>query len=174
MAELVIGELFELFSTDEIFQLDTSESPEIWSGQNRRAGHCHVVSLLVHNLCGGKIMCGRVNLNNHRSVVHYWNELPGGIVVDFTWSQFPQGGSYVVGIFDATSEALNTTTQAKYAVLALRALEWRLGRPTDPYKAMVRDAWKIIASEMHIGELGFVACVQELVNELKFSEQGVE
>lgn len=51
------------------------------------AGQCTVSSLLIQRHCGGDIVRCKVG-GEYKRVVHYFNELPGGVKIDVTGGQF--------------------------------------------------------------------------------------
>src|SRR5437868_3133593 len=70
--------------------------PHVWSPETRgndrytgdhpAAGQCVVSSLLIQRHCGGEII--RCHVGGDYGVVHYFNELEGGVKVDVTGAQF--------------------------------------------------------------------------------------
>jgi hypothetical protein len=77
--------------------------PESWNeetlgnekrhGTHKAAGQCIVSSLLVQRHCGGIIV--RCNVGRTYNIaVHYFNELPGGVMIDTTRAQFKSVSPY--------------------------------------------------------------------------------
>jgi hypothetical protein len=64
---------------------------EPWSPGNPSWGHCDISALLVHDLFGGDLVVGEVDLAGERQGHHWWNALPSGIQLDVTHEQFRRG-----------------------------------------------------------------------------------
>lgn len=60
---------------------------ERFTGKHPAAGQCTVSSLLIQRHCGGKIVRTEVG-SGYAGIVHYFNELDGGIKIDVTGGQF--------------------------------------------------------------------------------------
>lgn len=68
---------------------ETSMDPAGWTPRNPLWGHCAVVALVAQNVFGGKLLRALLAGTPFAAMgSHYWNELPNGIRVDFTMSQF--------------------------------------------------------------------------------------
>lgn len=71
---------------------DTAQNPIKENGP--ASGQCCVSSMIIQDLFGGELLRAEMStfdaLTNGRdeTIVHYWNELPGGVWVDSTRSQF--------------------------------------------------------------------------------------
>ncbi len=60
-----------------------------WVPDNPLWAHCAIISLLAHNIFGGKVIRGKINLKGRKDpVTHYWNILPDGKLKDFSSPQF--------------------------------------------------------------------------------------
>ena len=76
----------------ECARADTSVAPQMWNAENPLFGHCAAAALITQDFLGGKILSSyfpeewKERLGSRS---HYWNVLPGGEVVDFSKSQFP-------------------------------------------------------------------------------------
>lgn len=64
---------------------------EPWRPENPAWGHCDISTLLVHDLFGGRLLVGEVDLDGRPQGHHWWNELPSGIQLDVTHEQFRHG-----------------------------------------------------------------------------------
>ncbi|WP_234343706.1 YunG family protein [Streptomyces sp. NRRL F-5123] len=64
---------------------------EAWSPGNPAWGHCDISALLVHDLLGGDLVVGEVDLAGDRQGYHWWNALPSGLQIDVTKEQFRRG-----------------------------------------------------------------------------------
>jgi hypothetical protein len=64
---------------------------EPWQPGNPAWGHCDISALLVHDLFGGRLLVGEVDLDGSPQGFHWWNELPSGIQLDVTREQFRRG-----------------------------------------------------------------------------------
>ena len=73
---------------------DTSDDPDEWSEDNPARGQCGVTALLVRDLLGGEILIANVLRDGERVERHAWNQLPSGVSVDLTRSQFANGEEY--------------------------------------------------------------------------------
>ncbi|WP_329181572.1 YunG family protein [Streptomyces sp. NBC_01477] len=62
-----------------------------WRPENPAWGHCDISALLVHDLFGGDLMLGEVQLAGEQHGFHWWNALPSGIQLDVTLEQFRRG-----------------------------------------------------------------------------------
>jgi hypothetical protein len=62
-----------------------------WSPENPAWGHCDISALIVHDLFGGDLMVGEVDLDGTRQGHHWWNALPSGMHLDVTREQFRRG-----------------------------------------------------------------------------------
>lgn len=71
----------------KICRADTQQSKKEWSVANPFQGHCAVVSLLVQDILGGKILWATLE-GTGWSGNHYWNLLPNEEEIDFTAEQF--------------------------------------------------------------------------------------
>jgi hypothetical protein len=58
------------------------------SGTHPAAGQCTVSSLLIQRHCGGVIVRCEVGGSTYARVIHYFNELDHGVIVDVTRAQF--------------------------------------------------------------------------------------
>jgi len=68
---------------------ETSQDPDGWTPQNPLWAHCAKVSVLAHALFGGDIIVSVIIApRKFKSVRHYRNIFPDGIVEDFTSDQF--------------------------------------------------------------------------------------
>lgn len=87
-----------------------------WNSKNPSFGQCAVTSLIVNDICGGKIV---FNKDYH----HYWNVLDDGTVVDFTKDQFgkevsiPQQGEASREYILESEAAHRALTPARYKLL---------------------------------------------------------
>ncbi|MFJ5551421.1 hypothetical protein [Streptomyces sp. NPDC093225] len=74
---------------------DTSTPPELsgigWSPDNPSWGHCDITALLVHDLFGGDLVVGEVDVDGTAEGYHWWNRLPNGVELDLTREQFRRG-----------------------------------------------------------------------------------
>jgi len=71
---------------------DTAYKPDSWSATNPLFGHCAVIALIAEDFFGGKIKRGifpKEWQKGFHSKFHYWNELEGGLIADFSQGQFP-------------------------------------------------------------------------------------
>lgn len=95
-AKVTIEQFKELLPL--ICDRETSQDPDNWTLENPLWGHCAVVSLIAQNLFGGELLRGSLmNVSGFEHMrSHYWNKLDGGIVADFTSSQFK--GNYPRGL----------------------------------------------------------------------------
>lgn len=67
---------------------DTAQPHDgVWSHINPAKGQCAVSTMVVKDYFGGDVVRG-VTRNG---VVHYWNQLEGGVWLDTTHSQFGDG-----------------------------------------------------------------------------------
>lgn len=83
-----------------------------WSSDNPSYGQCAITSIVVQDLCGGKIMkcmCDEVS--------HYYNEIDGKII-DYTKDQFKNIPNYELGE-ERTKKYLlsNEDTKKRYMIL---------------------------------------------------------
>jgi hypothetical protein len=67
------------------------QAREPWHPGNPAWGHCDISALLVHDLFGGRLLVGKVDLDGRPQGHHWWNELPSGIRLDVTREQFRRG-----------------------------------------------------------------------------------
>ncbi len=67
---------------------ETSAAPN-WSRQNPAQGQCAVTALIVQDFFGGRLLKTKAQVGE--GISHIYNELPNGVVVDLTASQFPKG-----------------------------------------------------------------------------------
>lgn len=89
------------------FQQETSERQDDWNEDFPSTGHCHLVSLILHELFGGRILKGTVN----GEIIHYWNVIDD-VSIDATFDQFVRVDS-ISDVVDATLEELTTPTTLK-------------------------------------------------------------
>ncbi len=71
---------------------DTSypDSGDQWRPENPSRNQCGT-ALVVHDLLGGEIILGDVEVQGRKTGNHYWNRLPDGTELDFTADQFLPG-----------------------------------------------------------------------------------
>lgn len=108
---------------DRVFAPDTA-APGTPAGGAPCAGHCAIVSIIVHHLCGGEFVSATVG-----GVSHWFNRIQQGAVdVDLTGDQF-DGLAHVRGalagrLYPGTRvrkfSDLNAETLARAAVFAER------------------------------------------------------
>lgn len=65
----------------------TSGQPSKWTPENPAWGQCGVTALVVQDFFGGKLLRGWIESEEYIGS-HYWNLLPNGREIDFTWEQF--------------------------------------------------------------------------------------
>ncbi len=70
-----------------------------WSEENPSAGQCEPTSLIIQDICGGKIVVSY-------DVGHYWNQLPNGDEIDFTNGQFKEGRLKIKTQGEASRDAM--------------------------------------------------------------------
>ena len=73
---------------------DDTRGNERAFGKHPAAGQCTVSSLLIQKHCGGKIVRCEVGATGYSGIVHYFNELEGGVKVDVTGGQFKAISAY--------------------------------------------------------------------------------
>jgi len=59
-----------------------------WHPDNAARGQCGVTALVLHDLFGGELVLGEVEVDGERTGVHYWNRFGTGVEVDLTRGQF--------------------------------------------------------------------------------------
>ncbi|WP_157254866.1 YunG family protein [Nonomuraea typhae] len=64
---------------------------EQWRRDNPGRGQCGTTALVVQDLLGGDLILGEVHVDGAKVWNHYWNRLPDGTEVDFTFDQFQPG-----------------------------------------------------------------------------------
>lgn len=69
--------------------IDTTFCPDDYAGQDPAYGQCGVTSVYLHIDYGALLWGGTVGDRGH-----YWATL-NGVVLDYTWRQFPAGSSIV-------------------------------------------------------------------------------
>jgi len=99
----------------DAFRLDTSQLQSVWADDNPSVGHCHVVSLIINERHGGRILLGYTEADD----LHYWNVV-SGVTIDATRDQF-LAGTVFDHIEDATDEVVDEITGFKRDLLAARA-----------------------------------------------------
>lgn len=67
---------------------------EKFTGTHPAAGQCTVSALLIQRHCGGDIIRCQVGGDSYRRVVHYFNELDGGVKIDVAGGQFDLRSPY--------------------------------------------------------------------------------
>lgn len=67
---------------------------EKFTGDHPAAGQCTVSALLIQRHCGGDIIRCQVGGDSYRRVVHYFNELDGGVKIDVAGGQFDRRSPY--------------------------------------------------------------------------------
>lgn len=77
------------WATDTCSPDDQAREP--WQPDNPAWGHCDITALLVHDLFGGLLVLGEVDLDGRPQGYHWSNELPSGIRLDLTREQFRRG-----------------------------------------------------------------------------------
>ncbi len=105
----------------EICSRETSSDPNGYTDTNPLWGHGAVVALLVQDVFGGDLL--RASLEGTpfaKMRSHYWNRLPGGMVLDFTASQF--GEVYPISFSQAEVRSRdyvlsNQETKTRYELL---------------------------------------------------------
>lgn len=91
MVSLALGDLVR--AIPEVWCPETRGN-ESYTGDHPAAGQCVVSSLLIQRHCGGDIIRCQVGGESWRRVVHYFNELPGGVKIDVTGAQFDRRSPY--------------------------------------------------------------------------------
>lgn len=64
---------------------ETSAFPDLWSQSNPAVGQCLPTAWIAKEKLGGRVMQG---FWQPLRLIHFWNILPSGEVLDFTSSQF--------------------------------------------------------------------------------------
>lgn len=69
---------------------DTCDPADLadWRPDNPARGQCGVTTLVLHDLFGGELVLGEVQVAGERTGVHYWNRFGAGVEVDLTREQF--------------------------------------------------------------------------------------
>lgn len=101
------------------FSKETSQGKGEWLENNPVYGHCALASLIVQDWLGGEIAPVWANTPDGRQIKHF-NNLIGGITIDATVAQFPQGTEFIKREFggDVRQELLkHKDTQEKYLIL---------------------------------------------------------
>ena len=119
---------------DQVTAVDTNA----WTPNNPLIGHCAVVTLLAQNLFGGEIL--RTTLENTEFAnmgSHYFNLLPGFIMMDFTAPQFGSRYPLLPPPEKRTREYLlsNPDTKLRYKLLV-----WRLVRLLSNNNPLMNDS----------------------------------
>lgn len=68
-----------------------------WHPGNPARGQCGVTALVLHDLFGGELVFGDVQVNGERTGGHWWNRFSAGLEVDLTRRQFGPQESVVGG-----------------------------------------------------------------------------
>jgi hypothetical protein len=69
---------------------DTCDPSDLadWRPDNPARGQCGVTTLVLHDLFGGELVLGEVQVAGERTGVHYWNRFGAGVEIDLTREQF--------------------------------------------------------------------------------------
>ena len=114
----------------------TSNDDRGWTPENPLYAHCAVVSLVAQDLFGGELL--RASLLPYPEFAHmgshYWNQLPDGNGIDFTYPQFFGRRPPLVGklksreyvLYDPKTKAPRQI-MGRYKLLALRLASIRSG-----------------------------------------------
>lgn len=79
-----------------------------------------MTALVVHDLLGGELILGDVQVHGRKIGHHYWNRLPDGTEVDLTADQFCPGEVVVNGEAVARPADAPRRHRAQYELLRLR------------------------------------------------------
>jgi len=90
----------------------------LWSPDNPAKGHCAVVSMIIQDYFGGKII--RCFVDDPEQVVHYYNSTTKGDI-DLTWGQFSEHCVKYAIRPAAYEEYVFSDTLLKYKMLKDRA-----------------------------------------------------
>ncbi|MDI2125760.1 YunG family protein [Yinghuangia seranimata] len=109
-----------------------------WLSGNPAWGHCDITTLVVHDLFGGELMLGSVELDGRPRGYHWWNRLSSGVELDMTHEQFVLGEQVVGGrAVERPSGPLKVRAD-EYALLRVRVGQ-ALGRTLPPSINLVAD-----------------------------------
>ncbi|GLW27932.1 YunG family protein [Actinoplanes regularis] len=91
-----------------------------WTPENPARGQCGVTALVVQELLGGELVVGEHLVDGTRYGDHYWNRLPGGRDVDFTFEQFGPGETVVGGAVQQRPAGPPQRCREQYELLRTR------------------------------------------------------
>ncbi|NUU25753.1 MAG: hypothetical protein HOV68_30245 [Streptomycetaceae bacterium] len=102
-----------------------------WHPDNPAWGHCDVTTLVVHDIFGGELLLGKVELDGVPMGFHWWNRLPSGLELDLTEEQFRLGQRLVGGDVVVRPTGPLRRRAEEYHLLR-RRVEAVLGAPLPP------------------------------------------
>lgn len=128
--------LQELFNALQAsWNADTAYDPSEWSIENKARGQCVVSSLVIQDYFGGDLIRYEVSEGSIHET-HYMNQLPGGIVIDTTSSQYTSPVNMRLKPINTDEHAsirdkrlADESTKTRYAILKDRVKQYLASRP---------------------------------------------
>jgi hypothetical protein len=103
---------------------ETSYNPDKWTPDNPALGQCAITTLFLHRQSGGNVMRGNVLTPNNENIIHYWLRI-GGIDIDFTWKQFPNGSKITKEeTIDPRRIERDPTTMSRYSIFYTNVISY--------------------------------------------------